>query len=324
MSQLLWTQKQDIGTGPRSSAAMTFDSTKQRVVLFGGLVANSPVNDTWEWDGQNWTQFADIGPKPRSDHAVAYDSARQRVVLFGGVTKSGSADTWLNDTWEWDGVEWTQMEDTGPAPRGGMAMCFDSLRSRVVLFGGNNASMQFRDTWVWDGVSWTQEDDGGPSARTKHGMDYDSIRDRVVLFGGASVTTQQIQTWVSGGLFSSGHYETQTINTWKFLNDTWEYDGTTWTRVGDTGPSPRYRFGLVYGAQTVLLFGGKDAGNAFRDTWEWDGVHWTQRQDIGPAARGDLAAAYDSARGHMVIFGGSDTGSPANVFGDTWESFERP
>jgi len=80
----------------------------------------------------------------------------------------------------------------------------------------------------------------------------------------------------------------------------------------------------VYGAQTVLLFGGKDAGNAFRDTWEWDGVHWTQRQDIGPAARGDLAAAYDSARGHMVIFGGSDTGSPANVFGDTWESFERP
>lgn len=322
MSQLLWTQKQDIGSAARSGAAMTFDTGKKRVVLFGGLVANSPVNDTWEWDGQNWTQVADIGPHSRSDHAIAFDSARQRIVLFGGVQKTGTATTYFNDTWEWDGTEWTQVEDSGPAPRSGMGMCFDNKRAVTVLFGGNNASSQFADTWIWDGVSWTQEQDSGPSARTRHGMDYDPGRDRVVLFGGSNVTTKQVQVWHSGSVFSSGYYETQTVNTWQFLNDTWEYDGSMWTRVADTGPSPRYAFGLVYGGNVILLFGGKDSSNALRDTWQWDGQHWTQRQDIGPAPRGDVAAAYDSDRGHMVIFGGSGVSSPA--FGDTWEAFERP
>ena len=324
MSQLLWTQKQDIGSAARSGAAMTFDTGKKRVVLFGGLVANSPVNDTWEWDGQNWTQVADIGPHSRSDHAIAFDSARQRIVLFGGVQKTGTATTYFNDTWEWDGTEWTQVEDSGPAPRSGMGMCFDNKRAVTVLFGGNNASSQFADTWIWDGVSWTQEQDSGPSARTRHGMDYDSIRDRVVLFGGSSMTTKQIQVWHSGSLFQSGYYTTETISTSQFMNDTWEYDGGTWTRVADTGPSARFGFGFVYGDKVVLLFGGKNATNAFRDTWQWDGAHWTQRQDIGPSQRGDLAAAYDSNRGHMVVFGGSGEGNSPPIFGDTWEAFERP
>lgn len=325
MSQFLWTQKQDIGTAPRSGAAMTFDSGKKRVVLLGGLAANAPVNDTWEWDGDNWTQVADIGPQPRSDHALAYDSARKRIVLFGGVQKTSSSTTYFNDTWEWDGTEWTQVEDSGPAPRSGMGMCFDSKRSLTVMFGGNNASSQFNDTWIWDGVSWTQEDDGGPTPRTRHGMDYDSNRDRVVLFGGSSVTTKQVQVWHQGSWwFQSGYYETQTINTWQYMNDTWEYDGTMWTRVEDTGPSPRYGSGFVYGDKVILLFGGKDATNAFKDTWQWDGQHWTQRQDIGPAARGDVGAAFDRDRNHMVIFGGSGPTTSPITFGDTWEGFERP
>ena len=203
-------------------------------------------------------------------------------------------------------------------------MCFDSKRNRVVLFGGGNAASQFADTWVWDGVSWTQEQDGGPSARTRHGMDYDSLRDRVVLFGGSSTTTKQVQVWHSGGWFQSGYYTTETTSTSQLMNDTWEYDGVMWTRVADTGPSARYGFGFVYGDKVVLLFGGKNSTNAFRDTWQWDGTHWTQRQDIGPSQRGDLAAAYDSIRGHMVIFGGSGEGTSPPVFGDTWEAFERP
>lgn len=324
MSQFLWTQKQDIGTAPRTGAAMAFDSVKSRVVLFGGLVSSAPSNDTWEWDGQNWTQVADIGPQSRLDHAVAYDSVRQRTVLFGGASGTGSGSSYFADTWEWDGTEWTQVEDSGPAARSGMAMCFDSKRKLVVLYGGNNASTRFADTWVWDGVSWTQEQDSGPGARTKHGMDYDAARDRVVLFGGSTVTTKQVQVWHQGSLFSQGYYTTETVNTWQFMNDTWEYDGAMWTRVADTGPSARYAFGFVYGDKVAVLFGGKDSGSAFRDTWAWDGVHWTQRQDIGPASRGDLAAAYDSNRNRMVIFGGSGTGSSPAVFGDTWEGFERP
>jgi hypothetical protein len=79
---------------------MTYDSVRQRVVLFGGLGGGSSrLNDTWEWDGQAWTQVADTGPAPRSGYAMTYDSRRQRVVLFGGL-----AGTALNDTWEWKGL----------------------------------------------------------------------------------------------------------------------------------------------------------------------------------------------------------------------------
>jgi hypothetical protein len=47
-----WTQVQDIGPVPRFSHAVTFDSTRSAVVLFGGIKvvdANEAVlGDTWE------------------------------------------------------------------------------------------------------------------------------------------------------------------------------------------------------------------------------------------------------------------------------------
>src|SRR6266436_1175998 len=89
MSQLLWTQKQDIGPAARCNAAMVYVSGQGRIVLFGGQTADNSTtglsNDTWEWDGENWTQYADIGPAPRSLHAMTYDSSRGRIVLFGGI-----------------------------------------------------------------------------------------------------------------------------------------------------------------------------------------------------------------------------------------------
>jgi galactose oxidase-like protein len=330
MSQILWTQKQDIGPSPRSNVVMVFDSVHARVVLFGGLAAdNSTVlNDTWQWDGENWTQVADIGPPARSQHAMAFDSVRGRAVLFGGAAAIGVSPVLLpaprNDTWEWDGEDWTQIADTGPAPRVGAAMTYDGKRGRVLLFGGSDAAQSFGDTWAWNGIEWTQEQDSGPPARAKHGLAYDAARDRVVLFGGVVLTQQSVTVTVnnSSGMFgflSGTHTETQLQTMTQFFNDTWEYDGALWTRAADTGPDPRAGSGLVYSGTACLLFGGKNNSTPFKDTWQWDGKHWTERQDIGPAARALLGSAYDGARQRMVMFGGVG----ALVLGDTWEASER-
>lgn len=40
-----WTQRQDIGPGPRWAHAMAFDSTNNRIVLFGGLPTFAPAGD---------------------------------------------------------------------------------------------------------------------------------------------------------------------------------------------------------------------------------------------------------------------------------------
>ncbi len=319
MAQLLWTQKQDVGPSARSNVAMVFDAARNRVVLFGGAGGSTAIlfNDTWEWDGENWTQYEDIGPVPRSRHGMAYDSKRQRTVLFGG--SAGNLN--VNDTWEWDGADWTQVADTGPPARGGHAMAYDSLRGRVILFGGDNGQSSFGDTWAWDGTTWTQEADTGPPARTGHGMDYDNLRDRVVLVDGVGESVVQVSETVSdsgwSGWLGGTHTETHQQQQLQFFNDTWEYDGSVWTRVADTGPEPRMSCGLVYNGKTVLLFGGKNNTAFFKNTWEWDGKHWTQRQDIGPAARAFAAMAYDITRQRTVLFGGTGPG----LFGDTWEQF---
>jgi galactose oxidase-like protein len=84
---------------------------------------------------------------------MVFDAARNRVVLFGGAG-AGTA-TLFDDTWEWDGDNWTQVADTGPSVRGGHAMAYDSLRGRVILFGGDDGQNSFGDTWAWNGTDWT-------------------------------------------------------------------------------------------------------------------------------------------------------------------------
>ena len=121
---LLWTQKQDVGPAGRIFPAMTFDASRERVVLFGGQVAGgTPTADTWSWDGADWTQISDLGPSARAGGAMAFDAVRQRIVLLGGV----SATAALADTWEWDGAEWTQVADTGPGPRALHGLAYDCL-----------------------------------------------------------------------------------------------------------------------------------------------------------------------------------------------------
>src|SRR5919199_84947 len=53
-----WTQVADIGPSPRFGCALSYDTNRQRIVLFGGWdTANAKLaGDTWEWDGTEWTQ----------------------------------------------------------------------------------------------------------------------------------------------------------------------------------------------------------------------------------------------------------------------------
>ena len=75
--------------------------------------------------------------------------------------------------------DWTQVTTTSsPSARKNHAMAYDSVRGKVVMFGGYNASY-FNDTWEYDGVSWTQVTTASsPSARSAHAMAYDSVRPR--------------------------------------------------------------------------------------------------------------------------------------------------
>src|SRR5689334_1186517 len=71
-------------------------------------------------------------PPSRNLSSGAWDAAHGRAVVFGGIQFPTllSADTYL-----YDGVHWQLVRGPGPTARYGVAMAYDPVRSRVVLFG---------------------------------------------------------------------------------------------------------------------------------------------------------------------------------------------
>ncbi len=132
-----WSLRSMAGPSARFGSSMTFDSARHECVLYGGTTL---AGDTWGWDGSGWIRKNPAtSPSALNEATLAFDSARQRVLLTGG----SSGPTIFGETWEWDGATWTQMAGLGPA-RHGHSVAFDTLRNRLVLFGGGSC---LGDTW---------------------------------------------------------------------------------------------------------------------------------------------------------------------------------
>jgi serine/threonine protein kinase len=199
------------------------------------------------------------------------------------------------------GSTWTALSPaTSPSARAGTALAYDPATSQLVLFGGlaSHAGTFSNDTWTWNGTTWTQRFPAtSPPARYLASMAYDPAARQLVLFGGDSNST--------GG----------------YLNDTWTWNGTTWTqRFPATSPPARNAYdSMAYdpAARQLVLFGGSDGG-ALNDTWTWNGTTWTQRfPATSPPARSGASMAYDPAARQLVLFGGVGQTS-GGYLNDTW------
>jgi hypothetical protein len=180
-------------------------------------------------------------PSSRTGVRMAFDESTGLTVLFGGQTApdSGTVQSYeLDDTWVWTGVRWVQRFPAHkPAGRNSHVLVYDSLRTRMVMFGGRSGLNDLNDTWVYDNNDWTQVlTAGNPSPRLFTGAAYDRDRDRVVLFGGS-------------------HSELDSRNAVTVTNyyDTWEFDGSDWTRVATDGPQV-VRPLLVYDESRKTMF----------------------------------------------------------------------
>ncbi|MCA8950065.1 MAG: hypothetical protein KDE27_11230 [Planctomycetes bacterium] len=278
---------------PRGGAMLAYDAARRVVVMFGGGFLQ-PFGDTWEWDGVDWVnRTAATSPPAGGGYGMTYDPVRQRTLLV----------TYTSATWEWDGATWTQRAPaSSPPPRGGFALAWDEGRQRAVLFGGSDAfqTVFFADTWEWDGNNWSAGP-AGPSGRTFCGMAYDSQRGRIVLQGGMA------------GPFQA-------------TSETWEYDGLQWTlQPGAQQPPAVWAPLLAYdrARQEMVMFRGQRSSlGFFAETWVrrcangCSGTTWTRRLDeTSPLGVFGAGLAFDRARGHFVLFGGSDVNTE---YDETW------
>jgi len=285
---------------------------RHSLLLFGGLGAAGTYSDTWSLEGSDWAEIEPTGPTPfpRAGHKMVYDAGRNRVVLFGGNLSGGSEPAqMLNDTWEYVNGSWVRVETANaPSLRMLSAMAYDSGRGVTVLFGGYDgpwgvcATSAYTDTWEYDGTDWRRITTvHTPPQFVGGSMVYDESRGKIVLFTG----------WECQGF--------------GWANETWEYDGTDWTKItsGPLGGTWRYNFAMAYDRARgrTVLFGGYHHGGSggLNETWEYDGHQWTRiNTPHTPPGRYDHAnmMAYDETRQAIVLFGGASTGG---YLADTWE-----
>ena len=261
-----WDLVTDSGPPARGNAGAAYDEKRRFAVVTGGAQRAASgsgfesIADTWEGHRAGWRHIAGTEIAPRDHNSLVFDEARGTVVMFGGMLGDRSA-AWPSDTWELTANGWARIATEGPVGRGRTALAYDSKRNQVVLFGGvgapagpNGPQPFFSDTWVWERGSWRKVADGGPRGRYAHGMVYDEGAGVVLLYSGAAA-----------------HRDAP-------LTDMWQWDGTRWTEIRLTGPTPGFRYQpvMIYDkarGRTVLIGGYQGQGT---DTWEWDGRAWKQ------------------------------------------------
>lgn len=142
---------------PRDEASVTWDSTIDEGILFGGFVQGGEAgsgfySDTWAFTHGAWTELSPTAtPGARQAAVMGNDPALDGVVLFGGELATPIEG---NDTWVFAADNWTRFA-SGPAPPlrttdpVGLATAPDA-RSLILFAPANpypDGEPSTRDTW---------------------------------------------------------------------------------------------------------------------------------------------------------------------------------
>lgn len=309
---------------PRTRHAAAFDRNRGVMLLHGGLTPRTfgtrtlfqESDETWTRDGSgNWQVLTSPGPGRRAGATMAYDEQRRVTVLFGGSLCGQDPDfcPWGNpggrinfhDTWEWDGTVWTQVPAASVPPYPlWHSMTYDTVRQRVVMYGGQDAVGNIgRTLFEWDGADWsvraTLPDpvNGYPPPVLPSPLTYDRARNVYVLY----------LYW-----------------------DTWELDGAgQWHRRAVHGNRNVANSGLFGFASAKSLAFDSDRARTLMHSivcsptacegalFEWTGTTWQRKQTIPLPVTDDLPVIYDSGRRRTALVGG---GFPATLVHE-WRYF---
>ena len=223
----------------------------------------------------------------------------------GGAPEGGAGGTPKHLTWVRRCLESTC---SSPGPRSGVTAAFEPVRGEVLMYGGTLDTTVFAETWAWNGTTWTER---CPTATC--------TKDLGPRQGAAAaLDTKRKELVLATGL--------DTKNSDSCHDDSYTWDGTTWTFLGSVGTA-RYSPGIAYDAarDLTVMFGGACAGTPLTQTLGFDGTAWTDLCTEAdcvasqPTPRWGMAMAYDAAHEVTLLFGGTVSTSMASDETFAWD-----
>ncbi len=157
-----WTQLLPAGALPtqRDLHSAVYDSTTNRMIVFGGYANSTFAKDLWVLSNANglggipaWTPLTPTGgPSGRYSHSAIYDPVSKRMTVFGGVANFMlQNDLWAlsNPTGLGGAPAWAQLTPTGgPTARYSHSAAYHQATNRMIVFGGFASTGRANDTWV--------------------------------------------------------------------------------------------------------------------------------------------------------------------------------
>lgn len=269
---------------PSANAAMLGSDAEGRPTLASlELWPGRPMTamtTTWKWYGSQWIAIHS-DPQIEIGGKLVYDPYLRKIVeLGGGITGIPYS------TWGWDGRAWADLQPS-TVPTTGIDVALvvlDPARQQLVALVPESQTVS--STWTFDGRAWTRAATAiSPPPRRRAGIAYDPVSSKVVLYGG-------------DGQGAAGA-----------LDDTWTWDGKTWTRLHPTTTPGGGQAQLVYDAASsqMILFCQRQQAPGSRNytvtTWSWTGSTWTQlHPNTMPPAAGSPAMTYDAVGRELVLF----------------------
>ncbi|HEY3971911.1 MAG TPA: kelch repeat-containing protein [Candidatus Sulfotelmatobacter sp.] len=333
----VWTQLSPTGTSPapRSGQTATYDSTHDRMTIFGGFHLSQTRSDTFVLTFANgiggtpaWSQIATKGTAPAVGFASAvYDSSVNDLYVFAGSSSEAklAGDDHAFTLSSANGLGTSSWTRGGPPARYSQSMFYDAVGNSLFVMFGEHAqtNTNFDDYWQSNGVNdssninWIPINVQGahPKARWGQSAAYDSVNNRAMVFGGAT------------------GFPAPCVNDYWVMTTANNTGGKpAWVAQTPTGtlPGVRMRHSGVYDPATnrLIVFGGFNCQSTYyNDVWVLSNANaitgtpsWTKLTPTGtiPSARQSSSAIYNSSSNTLTIYGGDAGAAP---FGDIWILF---
>lgn len=254
------------GTAPPARQAHTavWDTTKNRMLVFGGFGNNGVQNDVWQFDGaDHWRVLSPAGtiPPARAAHSAVWNPSGSAMIVFGGHDEFDLASgtlTIFDDVWRFQADRWTKLTtNRGPTARNRHSAVWNMKTPSMLMYGGFALVSPFVLDDLWqlqfgsgNSAQWTPI---GTTGENRYGQSavWESDEKRMSVLWGQD-----------GSLIYSG--------------DHWQSNGNSWASVatapGSTTPPAGALRATAYCPKParIFAFGGSTAGGRTNEFWLYE------------------------------------------------------